>query len=294
MLKIENNVLLADVTTFKIGGRARHCCEVENTEQLKEAIQLARQRDLPFFILGGGSNVLVNDKGFSGLVIKFRNETIRIIAEKSNIAVLEAGAGVLLKNLVIFCLDKSLSGFEWASGIPRATLGGVLYINAGAFGQKIADIVEKVFVFDANNQKEKEISFTSCQFGYKESIFKKNKNLIILKVVLKMEKKNKLEIEKEMKRVLEYRKNFHPMGFPSAGSVFKNPKEMPAAELIEKCGLKGKTMGKAQISKKHANFIINLGNAKASDVKKLITFIKKEVKQKFNIALEEEIEYLAC
>jgi len=288
MIKFQTNVNLANLTTFKIGGKAKYFCEVLTATDLKQVIEQARQKRMPFFVLGGGSNLLIDDKGFSGLVIKIKTQPIKTIEE----SVIEVSAGFRLSELVGFCLENELSGMEWASGIPKATLGGTLYMNAGAFGQKIADIVEKVEVFNTKTLKTEIFTFLDCAFGYKQSIFKENKNLIILKAILKMEQKEKIEIEKEIKSVLQYRKEFHPMAFASAGSIFKNPKQISAAELIEKCGLKEKQIGKAQIAKKHANFIINLGGAKANDVKKLIKLIKKEVKKVFKIDLKEEVEYL--
>jgi len=258
-LKIKKNVLLSKYTTFKIGGLAKYFCIANNKKDVIMAIKWAKEKKLPFFILGNGSNVLVVDKKYSGLVIK---------------------TGKPLAHYVF-------KGLEWAAGIP-GTIEGAVYGNAGAFGKSMKDAVKEVEVWDTKTEKIKIFKKKDCGFGYRESIFKKNKNLIILSVKIKSKKSNL----KKIKEYLNYKKQTQPLNLPSAGSVFKNPKGYFAAELIEKCGLKGKTIGRAQISKKHANFIVNLGGAKAKDVFTLIKIIKQKVKNKFGIILEEEIQIL--
>ncbi|MDD5146476.1 MAG: UDP-N-acetylmuramate dehydrogenase [Candidatus Pacebacteria bacterium] len=284
--RIRRNVPLKEYTTFKIGGLAKYFLEAKNKEELMAGIQWAKQQGLPFFILGGGSNLLISDEGFDGLVLRISSDGFQFDGERLKV---EAGANLSL--VVNECLKKRLSGLEWASGIPKITVGGAVYGNAGAFGVTCADMIESVELLDTDTMTIKTISFEECQFDYKESIFKKNKNLIILSVVFRLEAKAAEEIEKEIKRALFYRREHHSSE-PSAGSVFKNPFQIPAGELIENCGLKGKRIGNAQISLKHANFIVNLGEAKAQDVKNLIDLAKKEVQNKFNILLEEEVQYL--
>jgi UDP-N-acetylmuramate dehydrogenase len=268
--EIKRNVLLKNYTAFKIGGRAKYFFVAKTKDDLVKTILVARKLKLPFFILGGGSNLLVSDRGFNGLVIKY---------------------GQPLSSYV-------LKGLEWAVSIP-GTVQGAVYGNAGAFGKSMADVVEQVEVFDAKTGKVKIFKNKDCHFAYRNSIFKKKKNLIILSVKIKSKKSNPQKI----KQYLDYRKKTQPLSFFSAGSVFKNPppEQSPvrrksagfsAGELIEKCNLKGKRVGDAQISEKHANFIINLGNAKAREVKKLINLVKKQVKDRFKIGLEEEICYL--
>ena len=296
MIKIKQNVPLNSFTTFKIGGKAKYFCKAENKQDFISAIKWAKQNMLPFFVLGGGSNLLICDRGFNGLVIKIENKGIARLSKISNsknkhLRFLSIQAGTSLRSVIKYCLEQNLSGIEWAQGIPKATIGGAVYGNAGAFGSNIADVIEQVEVIDIKTLKTKIISFEKCAFGYKTSIFKKNKNLIILSVVLGLEKKLKQEIRQEIKRVLEYRKANHPKE-PSSGCVFKNPNKVPAAYLIEKCGLKGKQIGKAKISEKHCNFIINLGKASSDDVKALIDLAKQKVKNKFNIILKEEVQYL--
>jgi len=299
---LKENISLAKFTSFNIGGRAKYFFEGNNKREIIKAVSLAKQEDLPFFILGGGSNLLVDDKGYQGLVIKIQNSGLKIQKENSNFKV-AAGAGTSLSLLVSNAAENGLSGLEWTVGIP-GTLGGAIYGNAGAFGKSMKDIVKEVEVFDAKDLQVKIYSLEDCRFDYRESIFKKDKNLIILSAVLELKKGEKKEIENKMKRYLSERKKKQPMGFACAGSVFKNPsfaqtsrrfmtdRELSAGELIERCGLKGRSIGGAKISEKHANFIINLGKAKFSDVRRLIDLIKKRVRSKFGIELEEELQYL--
>jgi len=258
-MKFRKNVPLKNYTTFKIGGPAKYFFEAKRKEELIEAIKLAKKLELPFFILGGGSNLLVSDKGFDGLVIKFGQPLSSYVSK----------------------------GLEWAVGIP-GTVQGAVWSNAGAFEKSMKDVVKEVEVFDTKTEKIKNFKSKDCKFGYRDSIFKKNKNLIILSVKIKSKKSNR----KKIKQYLDYRKKTQPLNFPSAGSIFKNPRGFFAADLIERCGLRGKRIGKVKISEKHANFIVNLGNGKAKDVKKLIKLAKQKVKSKFGIVLKEEIVVL--
>ena len=314
--KIRKNVLLKNYTTFKIGGPAKYFFEAKNKEDIIKAIKAAKEFELPFFILGEGSNLLAADKGFKGLIIRIKNYELRI---KNNIICAEAG--VKLSDLVKLSLKNNLTGLEWATGIP-GTVGGAVYGNTSAFGSLTAGIIESVEALDSKTLKIKTFSKTNCRFSDKDSIFKHKKNLVILSAVFKLKKGNKEKIENKIGEYLNYRKKSYLFEFVSAGCVFKNffpvqgktwrnsgknqkllkefpeLKEfikkgiIPAGFLIEKCGLKGKRIGRAEISKKHGNFIVNSGNAKAKDALLLIKLIKEKVKNKFGIILEEEIEIL--
>jgi len=298
--KIKKNVALNNFTTFHIGGVAKYFFQAENKEEIIEAIQWAQQKKLPFFVLGGGSNILISDKGYKGLIIRLQSTSYKL---QTNI--IEAEAGVPLGKVVGLALQQGLTGLEWAMGIP-GTVGGAVFGNAGAFGKSMADVVETVEVIDISNFQFSPVvkGFTlttgqaifnfqkkECEFGYRESIFKRNKNLIILSARIKLEKGNKEAIEKQMKEFFQVKRNAQPLEYFSAGCVFKNPENISAGELIEKANLKGKQIGQAQISNKHSNFIVNMGKAKAIDVVKLINLTKKTVKRKFNVDLEEEIQY---
>lgn len=303
---IQKEITLKNYTTYKIGGPAKYFFIAKNKENLILALKIAKKLKLPIFILGGGSNILISDKGFLGLVIKIEISDILINKNKALV-----GAGVNLVKLSYMLAESGLSGLEWAGGIP-GTVGGAIHGNAHAFGTKISDSVVSIETINSKNLKFKKFIKNQCNFSLKNSIFKKNKNLIIISAVLKFKEKNKEEIRNEIKKFLEHRRDRHPMNFPSAGSTFvnldKNIKNknilkkfpeikeynkrgsIPSWYLIKKSGLSGVRIGKAQISEKHCNFIINLGDAKAKDVISLINLAKKRVKKNFNILIEPEIQ----
>jgi len=284
--ELEENVLLKDYTTFKIGGKAKYFYIAESTEDLVKAVLTSKKCSLPFFVLGGGSNILVADKGFNGLVIRILNTKYLILNTK-----ISAEAAVPLSLLAKKSAEGNLTGLEWGIGIP-GTVGGAIRGNAGAFGGSMADIIKQVEVYDIDDEKRRILQKQDCEFVYRGSIFKKNPNLIILSTELELQKGEKDKIEEKMKEYLNYRKERQPLSFPSAGSIFKNPSDISAGQLVDQCGLKGKRIGNVQISEKHANFIVNLEDGKAEDVLKLINIMKKQVKDKFNIQLEEEIQYV--
>ena len=283
---IQKNIPLKNYTTFKIGGRAKYFFQAKSKEELIKAIKFAQSAKLSFFILGGGSNVLVSDEGYDGLVINFQFSISNFQKDK-----ITAGAGTKLEELVKASARTGLAGLEWAAGIP-GTVGGAIHNNVAAFDNSVADVVKSVEVFDVSEPKIKNIEAKNCQFSYKQTIFKENKNLIILSCILQLKPGKVKEIEQKIKHFLDYREKNHPLKFPSAGCIFKNPSGISAGELIEKCGLKGRKSGGAMISEKHANFIVNLDGAQAKDVLSLINLIKKEVKKKFDVELKEEIQFL--
>ena len=288
---VQKNIPLKNHTTFKIGGPAKYFFIAKSKEDLLCAVKIAKELKLPVFILGGGSNVLVLDKGFNGLVVK-----IEILGCKAEEDKIFSFAGTTLYDLADCAAENSFSGFEWASGIPGATVGGAVYGHAQAFNEKVSDWIESIEALDIKNLKTKFFSKEQCKFSLKNSIFKKRKNLIIISATFTPKKGNKEEIKGRMNKFMSYRKNSHPVTFPSAGSVFVNPekrgKVIRAGELIEKAGLKGKKIGGAQISLQHANFIINLGNAKAKDVLALIKLVQKKVKKTSDVSLETEVQIL--
>jgi len=284
-MEIEKNIDLSQYTTFKIGGRAKYFCIARNQKELIDAVGFAKRKRLPFSVIGNGSNVLISDKGYKGLIIKMQNQDVGLLKP----TLVKADAGVMLGKLLNFSLENSLTGLEWVAGIP-GTAGGAVFGNAGALGQSIKDSLTEVDVLDTNNLKIKTIKNKDLKFGYRDSILKKKKNLIVFSCSFRLRKGEKEKIRAKIRKNLKERKERQPL-FPSAGSVFKNPIGFSAGELIEKAGLKGKRIGGAEISLKHANFIINVGRAKEKDVKKLINFVKKQVKNKFGLVLEEEIQF---
>ncbi len=306
MINIKENEILAPYTSFKIGGPAKYFTEVESEEDLKEALKYAMQNKLDFFVLGGGSNVLVNDQGFNGLVIRFQNAGCQFNDTK-----IKCGAGIFLSKLVGLTAENSLTGFEWAAGIP-GTLGGAIRGNAGAFDGDMQSLIEEVRVLKDNLELE---NFTAeeCKFRYRSSIFKNENNSIIISAILKLKKGDSMKIQKKINEIIEKRSELHPQGIASAGSFFINPivndskllekfeKDsgkrfangmIPAGWLIQEAGLTGKKIGGAMVSEKHSNFIVNTGNAKAEDVIILMGLIKQKVRSKFGIQLAEEVRFL--
>ena len=270
---------------------------------------MAKKLKTKIFILGGGTNILFNDKGFDGLVLIPKIKFIK----KINKNIVRVGGGVEVKDFLNFLVKNELSGLEWAGGLP-GTIGGAIRGNAGAFGGEIKDNLIQVKSIEINTLKEKIRNNKECLFDYRFSIFKdKNVNEIILWADFKFKKRKKEKILKSINEKINYRKERHPIEYPNIGSIFKNvpvenfkkefieyfknkniiktdPKPVvPSAFLIAECGLGGKKYGDACISLKHTNFIVNLGKAKAKDVKKLMNLIQKSVKQKFNISLQKEI-----
>ncbi len=276
---VKENQILAEFTTFKIGGPADWFYQAKNEQDLIKAVDFCRYQKIPFFILGGGSNLLITDKGFRGMVIKLENKEEKVDQEKITV-----GAGLQLAELVKLATDNNLSGLEFLAGIP-GTVGGAIVGNAGAWQQNIGDKIERVKVLDEKNQIQW-FNRMDCQFGYRQSRFKKKKE-IILAIEFALKKESPLTIKEKIKEYLAKRQS-QPKLF-SAGCIFINPKPKAAGNLIEECGLKGSRKNNAEISPFHANFIINHGGTKAEDVLELISLAKKKVREKFGINLEEEI-----
>jgi len=306
--RIQKNILMKDHTTFKIGGPAEYFLLANKKEEIIKAIEIARKIKIPIFVMGGGSNLLVSDKGIKGLVVKNQDNS-SIILKGNNI--IEAPAGALLGNVVTFSIKKSLKGLEWAGGLP-GTFGGAIRGNAGAFGGEIKDVVLNVKALD-NNYRLKKLSNKQCLFSYRSSVFKE-KNWVVLSAEVKLAKGVKKELEIVVNSHISYRKEKHPLEYPNAGSIFKNvdfkklslkfqnffqdkvKKDpfpiVPSAWFIIGAGLTGKKIGQAQVSEKHSNYIVNRGNAKATDVLKLIDLVKKKIKEKYNVDLEVEVQFI--
>jgi len=315
-LSIREDVKMGPLTTFRIGGLAKYFFEAQDKEGLKKVIDWAREQNIPYFVLGGGSNVLFSDKGFNGLLIKILSKDIKIRKSKGIIKIVEVGAGVLLSKLVAFSIKQGLSGLEYFVGIP-GTVGGAIYGNAGwPRNQKsIRKVMVSATLLMPNGQiSKKQVDW--FEFAYRSSKLKNfsSKKTIILSAVFKLKVEDQNKILQTQKEILNIRKKGIPHGY-SAGCIFKNIEikknsyssfrlanqlpiafiqkgTIPAGWLIDQCGLRGYRIGGAQISKQHANFIINVNKAKAQDVQFLIEIAQKQVKRKFNINLSLEIEYL--
>lgn len=280
--KIEKDISLSTLTTYKTGGIAKLVVYPNNINNLKQMLKLIHKYNIKYFILGKGSNTLFSDKEFNGVIIKldklnnFKIKQTEIYVE----------SGMILSKLVQASVKNELTGLEFAIGIP-GTIGGAIYMNAGAYGNNMSNIVKSVIVLNEKFQI-KEIPLEKLKFDYRYSIFQANKNLICVAANIKLEHGNHDEIASKIKENLLKRKNSQPLEYPSAGSVFRNPKGNNAGKIIEELGLKGKIIGGAEISTKHANFIINKNNASSSDILNLIKLVQKEVKDKYKIDLKLE------
>lgn len=280
--KIEKDISLSTLTTYKTGGIAKLVVYPNNINNLKQMLKLIHKYNIKYFILGKGSNTLFSDKEFNGVIIKldklnnFKIKQTEIYVE----------SGMILSELVQASVKNELTGLEFAIGIP-GTIGGAIYMNAGAYGNNMSNIVKSVIVLNEKFQI-KEIPLEKLKFDYRYSIFQANKNLICVAANIKLEHGNHDEIASKIKENLLKRKNSQPLEYPSAGSVFRNPEGNYAGKIIEELGLKGKKIGGAEISTKHANFIINKNNASSSDILNLIKLVQKEVKDKYKIDLKLE------
>ena len=279
-LNLEDKIIfdepMKNHTTFKIGGKADLFIEVNTIDELQQAIDYAKEKNLKVTIIGNGSNILVTDKGIRGLVIKINIQTLEIIKHEDKTEI-DVGAGYKLIILAQKLLQEELTGFEEFSGIP-GSIGGAVFMNAGAYGKEMKDIIisTKCMYLDGNIF---ELSNKEQQFGYRDSIFNKN-DYIILQTKLELKKGNKEQIKEKMDEYSRQRKAKQPIESFSAGSSFKRKEGIITAKLIDECGLKGYQIGGAKVSEKHAGFIINYDNATAKDVLDLIKYIKQTVFEK--------------
>ncbi|MFA5126541.1 MAG: UDP-N-acetylmuramate dehydrogenase [Patescibacteria group bacterium] len=305
-MEIKQNILIKDYTTFKIGGPADYFVVAMTKEEVQEAVKFAQDKKIPILALGGGSNLLISDQGFRGLVIKLDLQKLEYHDQE-----VVVGAGVLLAYLLNKSLEQGLTGLEFIAGVP-GTVGGAIRGNAGTYGLAMSNVVQEITYFDENYQL-KICQGSDCHFTYRHSIFKEIK-AIIIEAKLKLEKGDLTLAKNLVNERLKYRQGTQPRE-PSAGCVFKNVefstvdlaklknrgldiekfeqnKKIPASYLIDIAGLKGHTIGGAQVSKIHANYIINTGTATAEQVIMLISFIKQQIRDKYGIQLQEEIQFI--
>lgn len=270
-------------TTFRVGGKAACFIKISNTEQLKRLIPYFKAVEIPYFILGNGSNLLVGDHGYDGVILQLKEKFNRIETEGS---LLRAQAGALLSQAAQCALEHSLAGFAFASGIP-GTVGGGVMMNAGAYGGEMKQIVEEVTVLDENGEVLV-LDNETMEFGYRTSIIK-NRHFTVLEVTFRLKEGNREEIRREMDELSAKRREKQPLNFPSAGSTFKRPEGYFAGKLIMDAGLRGYSIGGAAVSEKHCGFVINKGNATAIDVSEVIAEVQERVKDKFGVTLECEV-----
>ncbi len=283
----KENILLNEPmskhTSFKTGGNADLFVKAYSVEEIKSVLKVSKENNIPLFVLGNGTNLLVKDEGFRGIVLQIKLEDIEI--EGTEVTVKSGVKNAILSRKLI---DNSLTGFEFASGIP-GTIGGAIKMNAGAYGSEMKDIVQEVTYLDFDGNIHT-ISNSECEFEYRHSRFF-NEKVIILEVKLNFEKGNKEEIEEKVLELAKQRKEKQPLEYPNAGSTFKRGENYITAKLIDECGLKGHSIGGAQVSEKHAGFIVNKNNATSKDILNLIEYVKTKVKEQTgeNIKLEIEV-----
>ena len=284
--KILYNEPMKKYTTFKVGGPAECLIKIDNEADLKEILNFANENNIEIHVVGNGSNLLVLDGGIKGIIILMRIEDIKISEEKY---IIEVKSGTKIAKLGQILANQQIAGFEELSGIP-GTIGGAVIMNAGAHGKEMKDIVKSVRCFDYSG-KVKEFTNKEMNFEYRNSILKNNK-YIVTSVILELYKGNKQEIQQKMKIYKDYRKEHQPIECPSAGSTFKRGEDYITAKLIDEAGLKGYKVGDAEVSTKHAGFIINKGNATANDILNLIEYVKKVIYEKFRKKLDLEIQII--
>ncbi len=303
----QENVLLSQYSSYRIGGPAKYFQEIKTREELAAAVKEIKDLKVPFFILGGGTNLLFSDNGFAGAVLKI---SLTDLEEGENSEV-SAGAGLLMSDFLNFTIQKSLSGLEWAGGLP-GTVGGAVRGNAGAFAGETKDSVVSVESLRLADLEFRTRTNEECRFSYRSSIFKeKEGEEIIIGAEFSLKPGNSEEVKKAIFEKIQYRRDRQPLEYPNAGSVFKNvdlrmipPQHLkkvenavkkdpfpvvPTAFLLSECGLKGMRHGGAMVSPKHPNFIINYEGATAADVKALISLAKEKVFEKFGVSLNEEV-----
>ena len=278
--------LMSKHTSFKVGGPAECYIKVETVEGVRASLKISKNNNIPITVVGNGSNILVKDAGVEGIVL---NIGIKKIEINKDMQTAKIGAGNQLSEVSQQLMQNNLSGFEELSGIP-GTIGGAIRMNAGAHGKEIKDLIISVTAIDYEG-KIRTFKNEECKFEYRNSIFSKEK-YIILEAEVKLEKGNKKEIQQKMVEYAIWRKEHQPLEYPNAGSTFKRGEDFITAKLIDECGLKGYKVGGAEISTKHAGFIINTGNATAKDILNLIETTKRKVYEKFGKQIKLEIEVI--
>lgn len=284
---VKENISLKEYTTFKVGGPAKYLFTAETEEDLIQAVNEAKENGVPYYILGSGANVLVSDKGYDGLVIVTNNDDVTI---NGNTVFAQAGASI--GKLVLTTVNAGLSGIECWAGIP-GTVGGSIFGNMGLPAAKRGEMSDWIVTVSVLRDSEKiTLSNEDCGFSYRHSNFKKG-NDVVLSATFELEKTTDIDgLKSDMKTYQKKKLGEQPLELPSSGCTFKNPEGAKAGQLIDQVGLKGKRIGNAQVSEKHANFINNLGGATAEDIIMLISLMKQKVRDEKHVQLEEEINYV--
>lgn len=284
-MEVRINEPMMKHTSFRAGGEAKWFAVPETVEELKAVLAACRKADIPWYVIGNGSNLLISDKGFPGVIIS----TDKFDRLEINGTEITAGAGVMLSKLANSAYKTGLTGLEFAAGIP-GTVGGACVMNAGAYGSEMIHVLKTVTVLTREGNVET-LPAERLELGYRTSVIPE-KGYLVLEAVLSLAEGNMEESKALMDDLAFRRKDKQPLEFPSAGSTFKRPAGHFAGKLIEDCGLKGFTVGGAQVSEKHAGFVINKGGATASDIYNLCKEVEKRVKAEFGVSLEMEVKLL--
>lgn len=274
-------------STFKIGGAAQLAVFPDTLDKLKLTVDSAQSVGVKYTVVGNGSNILFADSGYDGMVV-FTSKCNNTAADGN---IISAECGVSFTKLAMIARDAGLSGLEFAYGIP-GTVGGAVYMNAGAYGGEVSQTLRECCALDEATGVTHQYDNSSCGFGYRTSAFSRNGMLTVLSASFELTAADKIEISAKMDDFMSHRREKQPLELPSAGSTFKRPEGFFAGKLIEDSGLKGYSIGGAQVSEKHAGFIVNKGNATAADVLRLIAYIRETVFRNFNVELECEIKYI--
>lgn len=284
--KVRINEPMNRHTTFRIGGPADYFLLPSSSEEVKGILEICKEESLQYFILGNGSNLLVSDEGYRGVIIQLYRNYGGLTVEGTEI---RAGAGVLLSQIAAAARNESLTGFEFAGGIP-GTLGGAVVMNAGAYGGELKDVLKEAVVMDREGNIFT-VPVEKLAMGYRTSLVK-TAGYLVLEVVISLKKGSQEEIRDTMKDLADRRISKQPLEYPSAGSTFKRPEGYFAGKLIMDAGLRGYQVGGAQVSEKHCGFVINKGNATAADVCRLMTDVQAKVQEQFGVTLEPEVKFL--
>ena len=277
---------MKDYTTFRVGGEAECIILIQQEEELAKLVPYLNRIEQEYFILGNGSNLLVGDKGYRGIVLKFDGPMEHIAVEGTRIS---AKAGALLSKVAVTAKEKGLAGMEFAAGIPGSIGGGVV-MNAGAYDGEMKQIVEAVRVMDSDGQITT-LDNDTMEFGYRTSIIK-DRPFIVLEIVLRLREGNQEQIGARMEELTKLRRSKQPLEYPSAGSTFKRPEGYYAGKLIMDAGLRGYRIGGAQVADKHCGFIVNTGKATAADIREVIEEVQERVKERVHVSLEPEVVFL--
>lgn len=288
--RITEDADMSREVSFRAGGKADALAVPENKEELKALLKLLSRENIPHTVMGNGSNLLIKDGGFRGVVVKMTGDGFSEMEILDDGVSVKAGCAVMMSTFARFLAENSLTGFEFASGIPGC-LGGAVFMNAGAYGGEIKDVIVEAEAVSADGEREFTLTGEQLELGYRHSILKETGD-IVTGITFRFEKGDREEIEDRMKELNRQRNAKQPVNYPSAGSTFKRPEGYFAGKLVQDAGLKGYTCGGAQVSELHSGFVINIGGATATDILNVMKHCREEVERQFGVTLEPEVRIL--